>query len=170
MSSLEAGRLCRLAGSALRPAGGVGPAASTSLALSSLEAGRLCRLAGSALRPAGGVGPAASTSLAMSSLEARRLCRLAGSALRPADGVGGPEGKLRGRPPPPVEPRSGPWRRTGSEFDAGRAQTRRDVSMTERPRLAQASWTCRYLFIRSDVEKRFVREVFRAARTVTRTE
>src|SRR6478735_5364686 len=38
---------------------------------------------------------------------------------------GGPEGKLRGRPPPLVEPRSGPWRRTGSESGAGRAQTRR---------------------------------------------
>src|SRR5436189_4472625 len=37
---------------------------------------------------------------------------------------GGPEGKLRGRPPPLVEPRSGPWRRTGSESGAGRAQTR----------------------------------------------
>src|SRR5881227_246034 len=37
---------------------------------------------------------------------------------------GGPEGKLRGRPPPPVEPRSGPWRRTGSESIAGRARTR----------------------------------------------
>jgi len=33
---------------------------------------------------------------------------------RPATEGGGPEGKLRGRPPPPVEPRSGPWRRTGS--------------------------------------------------------
>src|SRR6266567_2430126 len=30
---------------------------------------------------------------------------------------GGPERKLRGRPPSPVEPRSGPWRRTGSESD-----------------------------------------------------
>src|SRR5215204_6517648 len=75
----------------------------------------------------------------MSSLEARRLCRLAGSALRPADGVGGPEGKLRGRPPPPVEPRSGPWRRTGSEFDAGRAQTRRELSMTDAAAGALAS-------------------------------
>jgi len=37
---------------------------------------------------------------------------------------GGPEEKLRGRPPPPVEPRSGPWRRTGSESGAGRARTR----------------------------------------------
>src|SRR5437870_13131856 len=44
---------------------------------------------------------------------------------------GGPEGKLRGRPPPPVEPRSGPWRRTGSESGAGRARTRRLWSMTE---------------------------------------
>ena len=44
---------------------------------------------------------------------------------------GGPEGKLRGRPPPPVEPRSGPWRRTGSESGAGRARTRR--SEYERP-------------------------------------
>src|SRR6187431_421557 len=42
---------------------------------------------------------------------------------------GGPEGKLRGRPPPPVEPRSGPWRRTGSESAAGRAQTRRESSI-----------------------------------------
>src|SRR3954469_17403320 len=42
---------------------------------------------------------------------------------------GGPEGKLRGRPPPPVEPRSGPWRRTGSESIAGRAQTRRSRSI-----------------------------------------
>jgi hypothetical protein len=42
-----------------------------------------------------------------------------------ASGSGGPEGKLRGRPPPPVEPRSGPWRRTGSESGAGRARTRR---------------------------------------------
>jgi hypothetical protein len=42
-----------------------------------------------------------------------------------APGSGGPEGKLRGRPPPPVEPRSGPWRRTGSESGAGRARTRR---------------------------------------------
>src|SRR5206468_12762378 len=40
---------------------------------------------------------------------------------------GGPEGKLRGRPPPPVEPRSGPWRQTGSESIAGRAQTRRKL-------------------------------------------
>src|SRR5437870_3861081 len=46
---------------------------------------------------------------------------------------GGPEGKLRGRPPPPVEPRSGPWRRTGSESGAGRARTRRLGSMTEGP-------------------------------------
>src|SRR5262249_33276449 len=37
---------------------------------------------------------------------------------------GGPEGKLRGRPPPLGEPRSGPWRRRGSESGAGRAQTR----------------------------------------------
>src|SRR5205085_3147310 len=44
---------------------------------------------------------------------------------------GGPEGKLRGRPPPPVEPRSGPWRRTGSESGAGRARTRRLWSMTQ---------------------------------------
>ena len=43
---------------------------------------------------------------------------------------GGPEEKLRGRPPPPVEPRSGPWRRTGSESGAGRTRTRRRVSMT----------------------------------------
>src|SRR5215211_5572740 len=92
------------------------------------------------------------------------------TARRWPEASGGPEGKLRGRPPPPVEPRSGPWRRTGSEFDAGRAQTRREVSMTERPRLAQASWACRYLLIRSDVEKRFAREVFRAARMVTRIE
>src|SRR5437773_6367194 len=46
---------------------------------------------------------------------------------------GGPEGKLRGRPPPPVDPRSGPWRRTGSESGAGRARTRRLRSMTEGP-------------------------------------
>src|SRR2546430_2592136 len=39
--------------------------------------------------------------------------------------TGGPGEKLPGRPPPPVEPRSGPWRRTGSESAAGRAQTRR---------------------------------------------
>src|SRR5215216_2793524 len=52
---------------------------------------------------------------------------------------GGPEGKLRGRPPPPVEPRSGPWRRTGSEFDAGRAQTRRELSMTDGPGVGLAS-------------------------------
>jgi len=43
---------------------------------------------------------------------------------RISDGGGGPEEKLRGRPPPPVEPRSGPWRRTGSESGAGRARTR----------------------------------------------
>ena len=55
-----------------------------------------------------------------------------GSALRripnpiaPQSNAGGPEGKLRGRPPPPVEPRSGPRRRTGSESGAGRARTRR---------------------------------------------
>src|SRR6185295_4835598 len=42
---------------------------------------------------------------------------------------GGPEGKLRGRPPPPTSPRSEPWRRTGSESDAGRARTRRRLSM-----------------------------------------
>ena len=44
------------------------------------------------------------------------------AGLRPA--YGGPEGKLRGRPSPPTSPRSEPWRRTGSEFDAGRARTR----------------------------------------------
>jgi len=42
------------------------------------------------------------------------FARAAGSALRPAAGGGGPEGKLRGRPPPPRLSRSGPWRRTGS--------------------------------------------------------
>ena len=51
--------------------------------------------------------------------------------------VGGSEGKLRGRPPPPVEPRSGPWHRTGSESNAGRAQTRPESSMTDRARLRQ---------------------------------
>src|SRR5918999_1984352 len=63
----------------------------------------------------------------------RRLgfCQAAGGAgLRPAGAAAvqkpksGSEGKLRGRPPPPVEPRSGPWRRTGSESDARRARTR----------------------------------------------
>src|SRR6266487_3791298 len=39
-------------------------------------------------------------------------------------GGGGPEGKLRGRPPPPQLSRSGPWRRTGSESITGRARTR----------------------------------------------
>src|SRR6266545_2096958 len=52
-------------------------------------------------------------------------------ARRCAARSGGPEGKLRGRPPPPVEPRSGPWRRTGSESGAGRAQTRHVLSMTK---------------------------------------
>src|SRR5919109_1288862 len=47
-------------------------------------------------------------------------------------GKGGPEGKLRGRPPPPVEPRSGPWRRTGSESGAGRARTRHGLSIGAR--------------------------------------
>src|SRR5215211_1534658 len=56
------------------------------------------------------------------------------TARRWPEASGGPEGKLRGRPPPPVEPRSGPWRRTGSEFDAGRAQTRRELSMTDAAR------------------------------------
>src|SRR5919197_3333049 len=49
-------------------------------------------------------------------------------------GEGGPEGKLRGRPPPPVEPRSGPWRRTGSESGAGRARTRRILSIRRKLR------------------------------------
>src|SRR5882724_10442313 len=40
---------------------------------------------------------------------------------------GGPERKLRGRPPSPVEPCSGPWRRTGSESGAGRARTRHQL-------------------------------------------
>src|SRR6186997_2368187 len=35
----------------------------------------------------------------------------------------GPEGKLRGRPSPPVAPRSGPSRQTGSESTGGRART-----------------------------------------------
>src|SRR5437588_12636442 len=47
---------------------------------------------------------------------------------------GGPERKLRGRPPSPVEPRSGPWRRTGSESGAGRARTRRTLSLQREKR------------------------------------
>src|SRR5438094_388668 len=43
---------------------------------------------------------------------------------RPPPASGGPEGKLRGRPPPPQLSRSGPWRRTGSESITGRARTR----------------------------------------------
>jgi len=68
-------------------------------------------------------------------LSRRRLCPQAGRSrivgnhhgARSAPDFGrwgGPERKLRGRPPSPVEPRSGPWRRTGSESGAGRARTR----------------------------------------------
>src|SRR5580765_3937981 len=49
----------------------------------------------------------------------------AGCTQYSAADVGGPEGKLRGRPSPPVAPRSGPSRQTGSESTGGRAQTRR---------------------------------------------
>src|SRR5439155_25042870 len=37
---------------------------------------------------------------------------------------GGPEGKLRGRPPPPLNHAPDRWRRTGSESVTGRAWTR----------------------------------------------
>src|SRR5205814_6047106 len=77
---------------------------------------------------------AAAASLAMQISEACGLRPRAGyGPIGPprASPRGGPEGKLRGRPPPPVEPRSGPWRRTGSESGAGRARTRRLWSMTE---------------------------------------
>src|SRR5947207_7184403 len=46
------------------------------------------------------------------------------TARRSPPARGGPEGKLRGRPPPPQLSRSGPWRRTGSESITGRARTR----------------------------------------------
>ena len=42
-------------------------------------------------------------------------------ACEPRAKQAGREGKLRGRPPPPTEPRSDRWRRTGSESGAGRA-------------------------------------------------
>src|SRR6266536_6666635 len=56
---------------------------------------------------------------------------MARGARRICDGEGGPEEKLRGRPPPPVEPRSGHWRRTGSESGAGRARTRHQLEYDE---------------------------------------
>src|SRR5438046_2260951 len=84
----------------------------------------------SALRPATKGGGPHRHRFAMSTLEAvPALPARPSSALRPATEGGGPEGKLRGRPPPPVEPRSGPWRRTGSESGAGRARTRHPLSI-----------------------------------------
>src|SRR5436190_19681791 len=68
---------------------------------------------------------ATSTSLATSTIGARSALPVERSRPNGPPRSGGPEGKLRGRPPPLVEPRSGPWRRTGSESGAGRAQTRR---------------------------------------------
>ena len=60
--------------------------------------------------------------------------RRAGKGLRRA--ASGPEGKLRGRPSPPVAPRSGPSRQTGSESTGGRARTRcrRSIEASESER------------------------------------
>src|SRR5207248_1319200 len=71
---------------------------------------------------------AASSALVLTTVEAVRALPArpfdAQWARRSPPAGGGPEGKLRGRPPPPQLPRSGPWRRTGSESITGRARTR----------------------------------------------
>src|SRR5207248_3698476 len=76
--------------------------------------------------------PASSPLAAATFGEGCGLCPCAVYALRPAAGGGGPEGKLRGRPPPPRLSRSGPWRRTGSESITGRARTRLREVLTNR--------------------------------------